>query len=117
MIDIFSNLEYCVLLERWWIRLAKDTDFFKLLYNHLNERPINNAFEQLKQDEHYQEASRAECEIAKKCSNMELTEKQQKAVEEWIDCVHAESAAYSMVVFRMGMQCCFSLIMQLADLK
>lgn len=33
-----------------------------------------------------------------------------------IEAIHAQNAAYTMVVFRMKMQYCFSLLMQLADL-
>ena len=83
----------------------------------MDKRPFNNVFEQLKQDENYQEASRAEDRLSKRYKNLELTEEQQKDVEKWIESIHAENAAYSMVIFRMGMQCCFSLIVQLADLK
>ncbi len=85
-------------------------------YNHLDERSFKNVFEQLKKDENYQEASKAEDKVSKKCKNLGLTEEQQKTVEEWIESIYAENAAYSMVIFRMRMQCCFSLII-LADLK
>lgn len=36
-----------------------NTDFFQLLYAHLEERSFNNVYEQLKQDEEYQEALQA----------------------------------------------------------
>ena len=35
---------------------------------------------------------------------------------QWIDAIHVQEAAYIIVAFRMGMQCCFSLLMPLADL-
>ncbi len=28
---------------------------------------------------------------------------------QWIDAIHAQEAAYTVVAFRMGMQCCFFL--------
>ena len=34
----------------------------------------------------------------------------------WIDAIHVQEAAYIIVAFQMGMQCCFFLLMQLADL-
>ena len=45
-----------------------DTDFFKLLYTHLEERESNNFCQNLKQDEEYLEASKEE---AKFCNRFE----------------------------------------------
>ena len=36
---------------------------------------------------------------------------------EWMDFIHAKNAAYAMVIFSMEMQCCFSILMQLADFE
>lgn len=35
---------------------------------------------------------------------------------QWIDTIQAQESAYTAVVFRMGMQFSFSLLLQLSDL-
>ena len=94
-----------------------NTSFFQLLYTHLEERSFNNVYEKLKQEEAYQEALRAERMLFEQYEGLELSEEQCKVIEQWTDAIHAKNAAYSMVIFRMGMQCCFSLLMELADLR
>lgn len=94
-----------------------NTDFFQLLCTHLEERSFNNVYEQLKQDEEYQEVLRAENMLFEQYDGLELLEEQRKVIEQWTDAVHAKNSAYSMVIFRMRMQCCFSLLMELAGLK
>jgi hypothetical protein len=94
-----------------------NTDFFQLLYTHLEERSFNNVYEKLKQEEEYQETLRAENILFERYEGLELPEEQRKVIEQWTDAIHAKNTAYSMVIFRMGMQCCFSLLMQLANLK
>jgi predicted nucleic acid-binding protein len=94
-----------------------NTDFFQVFYTHLEERSFNNVYEQLKQEEEYQEALRAENVLLEQYEGLDLSEVQRKVIEQWTDAIHAKNAAYSMVIFRMGMQCCFSLIMELADLR
>lgn len=94
-----------------------NTDFFDLLYTQLEERPVNNVLENLKLDANYQEALQAECDIYQQYESLNLPKEQEKIVERLTEAITAKNAAYSAVVFRMGMQCCFSLLMQLADLK
>ncbi len=94
-----------------------NTDFFQLLYTHLEERTFQNVYEQLKEDEEYQEATKAEQVLFQQYEELGLSEKQCHIIEEWTDAIHAKNAAYSTVIFRMGMQCCFSLLIQQADLK
>lgn len=94
-----------------------NTNFFNLLYTNLEERPVNNVFENLKLDEDYQEALRAECESYQQYENLHLSKEKDKIVELLTEAITARNAAYSAVVFSLGMQCCFSLLMQLADLK
>lgn len=93
-----------------------DTDFFKLLYTHLEEREFHNVCQNLKQDEDYLEASMEEDRLCGRFENLALTEEQKKTIRQWTEAIHAQNAAYTMVVFRMAMQCCFSLLMQLAGL-
>lgn len=37
-----------------------------------------------------------------------MPKEQCRIIEEWTDAITARNAAYSAVVFRMGIQCCFS---------
>ena len=39
---------------------------------------------------------------------LDLSDDQRKVIRSWIDAIHAQEAAYTAVVFRMGMQCCFA---------
>lgn len=50
-------------------------------------------------------------------NNLDLSDDQRKVIRSWIDAIHAQEAAYTAVVFRMRMQCCFALFLELADLK
>ena len=86
-------------------------DFFQLLYNHLEERNQN-----VKQDANYLKATIQENELNQQYEQLNLSDEQRNVIMQWIDAIHAQETAYSTVVFRMGMQCCFSLLMQLADL-
>lgn len=106
--DEFCFLRYCILSGRR--ATYNKYIFFQLLYTHLVERSFNNVYEQLKQDEEYQEALRAENVLFEWYETLGLTEEQHKAIEQWTDAIHAKNAAYSIVIFSMGMQCCFSLL-------
>lgn len=94
-----------------------DTKIFDLLYTRLEERSVNNVREQLNSDTSYQQALAEECELFQKYESLNLPKEQRQIIERWADAITAKNAAYSMVVFRMGMQCCFSLLIQLAGLK
>lgn len=94
-----------------------NTDFFQLLYTYLEERTFHNVYEQLKEDNEYQDAVKAEQALFEQYEELGLSEKQCQIIEQWTDAIHAKNAAYSMVIFRMGMQCCFSLMVQLGYLK
>ncbi len=85
-----------------------DTDFFKLLYTHLEEREFHNVCQNLKQDDDYLEASREEAELCRVFESLDLQKEQKETVRQWTEAIHAQNAAYTMVVFRMAMQCCFS---------
>lgn len=94
-----------------------DTKIFDMLYSYLEERSDNNIHSQLNADHVYQSALEEECELYQQYENLNLSEEQCKIIEDWVDAVSATNSAYSSVTFRMGMQCCFSLLMQLVDLK
>ncbi len=93
-----------------------DMDFFQLLYNHLEERHYNNFYQNAKQDANYFKATIRENEFNEQYEKLNLSDEQRNVIMQWIDAIHAQEAAYTVVAFRMGMQCCFSLLMQLADL-
>lgn len=93
-----------------------DMDFFQLLFNHLEERHYNNFYQNVKQDANYLKATMQENELNEQYEKLNLSDEQKNVIMQWIDAIHAQESAYSTVVFRMGMQCCFSLLMQLADI-
>jgi len=88
-----------------------------LLYNHLEERHSGNVREYLNSDTDYQEALAKECEFFQQYESLNLSKEQCLIIERWGEAITARNGAYSAIIFRMGMQCCFSLLMQLADLK
>ena len=94
-----------------------DTDFFDLLLAHLEERSFHNVREQLMQDDDYQNASKEENELYRQYQNINLSKEQYQTVEQLIDAINDQNAAQTSIVFRLGMQCCFSLLVQLSDLK
>jgi len=94
-----------------------DTDFFSLLYTHLEEREFHNICQNLKRDEEYLEASREEAELCSRFASFDLPREQKETIRQWTEAIHAQNAAYTMEVFRMAIQCCFSLLVQLAALK
>lgn len=94
-----------------------DTKIFDLLYSYLEERSDNNVQSQLNTDSDYQKVLTEECECYQQYENLNLPNEQCKIIEDWVDAVTTTNSAYSSVIFRMGMQCCFSLLVQLADLK
>lgn len=94
-----------------------DTKIFDMLYSYQEERADNNVRSQLNADPKYQNALEEECNLYQQYENLNLSEEQCKVIENWVDAVTTTNSAYSAVIFRMGMQCCFSLLMQLADFK
>lgn len=94
-----------------------DTNIFDMLYSYLEERSDNNVHTQLNADPEYQKALAKECELYQQYENLNLSKEQCKIIESFTDAITARNAIHSAVLFRMGMQCCFSLLMQLADLK
>ena len=92
-----------------------DMDIFQLLYNHLEELHYNNICQNAKQDANYFKATMLENELNDQYENLDLSDEQKNVIMQWIDAIHAQEAAYKVVAVRMGMQCCFSLLMQLAD--
>ena len=91
-------------------------NIFQLFFNYLEERPYNNVYQNIKQNVDYLEAVTKETELSQQFKELDLSDEQRKIIMQWIDAIQAQESAYTTVVFRMGMQCCFSLLMQLADL-
>ncbi len=92
-----------------------DMDIFQLFFNYLEERLYNNIYQNVNQDVNYLEATMQENKINDQRKKLDLSDEQRKVIMQWIDAIQAQESAYTAVVFRMGMQCCFSLLMELAD--
>ena len=93
-----------------------DIDFFNLLFNHLEEKRYNNVCQNAKQNTDYLKATQREQELSNCYDQLDLSDEQRNVIARWVDAIQTQESAYSVIVFRMGMQCCFSLLMQLADL-
>lgn len=91
-------------------------DIFQLFLNYLTERHHNNIYQNIQQDTDYLKATIEENELNEQYKKLDLSDEQRKIIMQWIDAIQAQESAYTAVVFRMGMQLCFSLLMQLADL-
>ena len=76
----------------------------------------NNFYQNVKQDADYLKATIQENELNEQYEKLNLSDEQRNVIMQWIDAIQAQEATYSVIVFRMGMQCCFSLLMLLADL-
>ena len=48
-----------------------------------------------------------ENELNAEYEKLNLSDEQQNVIMQWIDAIHAQEAAYTVVVFRMSMQYCF----------
>ncbi len=94
-----------------------NNNIFYVLYNYLEERHRNNIYQNAKQDADYLKTTQPEKELNNQYEALNLSAKQRNVIDRWIDTIHAQYAAYNAVVFRMAMQYCFSLILELADLK
>ena len=81
--------------------------------NGLMEQVIFNGLK----DADYLKASQQEQELCSQYENLNLSDDQQKVIINWIEAIHAQNEAYTTVVFRTAMQCCFALLLELADLK
>lgn len=91
-------------------------DIFQLFFNYLEERPYNNIHQNVKQDADCLESAMRENELNEQYKRLNLSDEQHKVITQCMDAIQAQNSAYTSVVFRMGMQLCFSLLMQLADL-
>lgn len=90
-------------------------DFFELLYSYMNKRSSDNIQAQLKKDSTYQYAIEKETESYPKYENLNLPEEQNKMIKEYIDSIYNTNSAYSQVLFCIRVQCCFSLLSELAN--
>lgn len=97
------------------VKTKIDHDFFHLIYTYLEERATNNVSNNLKEDEDYQSSKDKEDILYQEYRDLDLTKEQRKIIEDWVDAVQNSNFAYTMVVFRMWMQYCFTLLMELAD--
>lgn len=70
----------------------------------------------LKQAATYIESAMPEKELNEQYKKHDLSYEQRKVIIQWTDAIQAQEFAYTATVFRMGMQLCFSLLMQLFNL-
>ena len=68
-------------------------------------------------DADYLKASQQEQELCSQYESLHLSDDQRKVILNWIDAITAQNETYTAVVFRMAMQCCFALLLELADLE
>lgn len=80
-----------------------NTEIFDLLYNYPEERPVNNVLNQLHSDNDYQQASTEENKLSEQYESLNLSDEQRRIINQWVESITAKNAAYSAVVFRMGM--------------
>lgn len=90
-------------------------DIVQLFFNFLEERPYDNIHQNIKQNADYLETTIQENKFNEKYQQLDLSNEQKKVIMQCTDAIQAQESAYTAVVFRMGMQFCFSLLMQLAD--
>jgi len=82
----------------------------------LEKQPYNNIYQNVKQDADYLDASIQKNKLKEKYKKLDLSDEQRKIITQWIETIQAQEVAYTVVAFRMGMQCCFSSLMQLTNL-
>lgn len=85
-------------------------DFWNLLYTHLEERRYDSIHQNAMQDADYLKFSQQEQKFNDPYNNLDLSDEQRKVTNHWIDAIHVQDEAYTAVVFRMAMQCCFVLL-------
>ncbi len=88
-------------------------DFWNLLYTHLEEQRYDSIY----QNADYLKFSQQVQKFSNQYDNLDLSDEQRKIINHWIDAIHAQDEVYTAVVFRMVMQCCFALLLELADWK
>lgn len=92
--------------------------FFRPLYNHLENQQDNNVYDNLNHDDDYLKASKAEREICMEHESLDLSKKQKEEfIDQWFSTIHAKDTSHTMVIFHMSMQCCFSSLVHLVNLK
>lgn len=103
-------------ISRGEVYFMMNTDIFQLFFNYLEERSYNNIHQNVKQDADYLKSAIQENKLHeqyKKAWLIGWAEKNHNVVDRFHP---VTESTYTAVVFRMGMQFCFSLLMQLADL-
>ena len=104
--DIFRFLQYRIMSGRGGLTYDEH-GYFQLFLNHLAERHNNNIYQNIQQDANYQEAAIKENELNEQYKKINLSDKQQKIITQWIVAIQAQESAYIAVVFLMSMQFCF----------
>ena len=67
-----------------------NTNFFKLVQCHLEEREYNNVYENLMKDKNYLKAYQHHKELFDKYENLDLPLEQRRFINELIDAIHSQ---------------------------
>ena len=97
------------------IDIISDFQFFKKKSS-TKSNTFHCSCQNAKQDTNYLNSTMLENELNAEYEKLDLSDEQQNVIMQWIDAIHAQEATYTVVAFRMGLQCCFSLLLQLPDL-
>ena len=68
----------------------------------MEERHYNNICQNAKQDANYLKATMQENELSVQYENLDLSDEQRNVIMQWIDAIHAQEAAYTVVAFSNG---------------
>ena len=90
-----------------------DIDFLKVIHNYMENLTPGGIRDMLKADNYYQESLAEEHRLYELYELMELSEIQRNILENLIEAIYAQSADYSLALYKLGMQNCYQLLNQL----
>ena len=91
----------------------EDIDFLKAIYNYMGNQTPGGIRDILKADSYYQESLAEERRLYELYELMDLSEMQRDMIEDLIEAIYAQSADYSLTLYKLGMQNCYQLLKQL----
>ena len=93
----------------------EDIDFLKAIHNYMENLTPGGIRDILKTDSYYQESLAEERRLYELYELMELSEMQRNMIENLIEAIYAQSADYSLALYKLGMQNCYHLLKQLTE--
>ena len=91
----------------------EDMDFLKIIHDYMENQTPGGIRDILKTDNYYQESLAEERRLYELYELMELSEMQRNMIENLIEAIYAQSADYSLALYKLGMQNCYQLLNQL----